>query len=196
MYCCRLYGTVHARELKIQGFECGLMPWCWCGSALVPMNSAIKSFPSICSELMFDGFCLLCIIHNSSKSVNLVVMSHEPRCCRVCVFFCSFIYNSFSMYHWHPVTSMSTYNYPHTSRYVRARGNSPSRIRGTRKDGLWHRALGLLSILASKTLAPVVTTLNAVPCWHQGHRLAPMRIFNTNGGKEGNIQLRHLRRDA
>lgn len=51
-YCCRLYGTVHARELEIQGFERGLMPWCWCGSALVPMNSG--SFPSICSEMMFD----------------------------------------------------------------------------------------------------------------------------------------------
>ena len=73
----------------------------------------------------------------------------------------------------HVYLQLSTY-----IQILRARiANSPSRIRGTRKDGLWHRALGLLSILASKTLAPVVTTLNAVPCWHQGHRLAPVRIL-------------------
>lgn len=92
---------------------------------------------------------------------------------------------------------MSTYNYPRASRYFEHLTNSqqhasPSRIRvGTRKDGLWHRALGLLSILASKTLAPVVTTLNAVPCWHllfsskAGTTFSTQEVITTNGFKEG-----------
>lgn len=135
---------------------------------------------------MFDGSCVLWIIHTSSKSVNLVVMSQEPRWRCLCG--CAHLFTI------HLACIIDIHVYIQLSKYIQIResisriANSPSRIGvGTRKDGLWHRALGLLRILASKTLAPVVTTFNAVPCWHQGHRLAPMRIFNTNGGKEGCI---------